>query len=81
MHPIFKSASLFGSFPASPVLPSLRVTCGSLYGALMERCCYGKTEVNGEKSCPNTTFSTTNLTLNGMGSNPGLPGKKPALFI
>lgn len=31
--PIFKSALLFGSFPAYPVLLSLRVTCGSMYGA------------------------------------------------
>jgi len=79
--PDFQKRFVFGSFPASPVLPSLRVTCGSSYGATVERCWHVKTDVTGRKPCPNITFSTTNLIWNGMGSNPGLPGEKPPLFF
>jgi hypothetical protein len=37
-----------------------------------------KTEGFGEKTCPNATLSSTNLTWADLGSNPGLLGERAA---
>ena len=38
----------------------------------------GETGVTGEKSCPISTFFTTNLSWIGLVSNPELCGERPA---
>jgi len=37
----------------------------------------GDNRSTGRYNCPSATFFTTNVTCNGLGSNPGLCGEKP----